>query len=357
MTAAGVAEESRPPLHGNCAGFRGHTPPGVCVVEATYTATAAATAAASKPRVSCPVGASGGSDGSGKSREDFTGSPARSRGGAAAVPPAQAPAPLSSQGEAGGTGGAPPREVKLRVCTPTGDGGTSDLSLWITLRNLEEGEEEERRAVAAAAAEGGARPYSSLSPAAVAAGHVTAGAGGGKFSTSSASDEEPVSLGGGPAESGSEGVQEKEAGEEEEEEGAGDDETVGALSSEDLEGGIEESFSDTAPLLAATNSTDGSTGEDQTRGGKGAGAIRIAVASASTSTAAAAAAAAKRGAGEEGVYRPSVDWCDVGPVTEGAGGGVVGLWRSLSQALCGVLNFCHPHPSGEGGRVGANRCR
>lgn len=313
-----VAEDSRPPLHGNTDGFRGHAPPGVSVVETT--STAAAAAVASTPGVSYSAGGSVG----GMSREDSVGSSAGGRGRATLPPP-----PPSSQGE-GGTAGTR-GEAKLRVCTPTGDGGTSDLSLWVTMRNLEGGGEGERRA---AAAEGGARPFSSLSP--VAATHAKdIVVGGGRFSSSSASDEEVLSSGG-AAKNESEGAEKKEGGEER------GDETVAVSSNDSVESGTDESFSDTAPLLAASGRDDN---EGEMRGGKGAGTgTRIAVASATAAT-------EKRRPGEG--YPASAGWCDVGPVPEVAGG-VEGFWRSLSQAFCGLLNFCHPH---QGGRGGANWCR
>lgn len=328
-TAATVAGDSRPPLHGNGAGFRGHAPPGVCVVETTptaaastlptSTATANSTATASASDVSGSTG--GSSSGSGKSREDAVRS---SAGGSAAA----VPTPRSSyQGE--GTGAAP-GEAKLRVCTPTGDGGASDLSLWVTLRNLEEEEREGK-----AAGGGARRPFLSLSP--VTAGHPKDSVGGGRFSSTSA-----VSLGG-AAKRESEDAVERE---EENGGGEGGDGAVGFLSSnEDVETNIDERFSDTAPLLAASV-RDADQG--QTGGGKGAGtgtSTRITVPPVSAAT--------DKTGPTEGSRSSVVDRCDVGPVPVDAGG-VGGLWRSLSQAVCGLFNFCHPH---QGSRGGADWCR
>ena len=320
--AAAGTEESRPPLHGNNGGFRGHAPPGVRVVESTPTptATTASAAAASAPGVPCSAGGASSSSsggGGGKGREGLWGS---SDGGYAATVPSVPPPPRSSHG---GEVRAP-REPKLRVCTPTGDGGTSDLSLWVTLRDLEEAE-----ATARAAAGGGgrARPFLSLSPV-TPAGHARNSAGGGRFSSSSAGGGEEAVSSGGAAKSGSEAV----------EEGGGRDATVGVLSSEDpgSGGGTADQYHTSAGR----------------RTGKGTGTRIVAVAAGSAAT-------AKTGpAGGGGSSFSPGDGRDVSRGAGVAGGGVVGLWRSLSQALGGLLDFCHPHQGGGGGDGGGkNWCR
>eukprot|EP00903_Cladosiphon_okamuranus_P013008 g12137.t1 len=401
-SAAGTAEveaateaetgESRPPLHGNGKGFRWHAPPGVHIVETTPTAAAStipsstfsattipaspatATSAATASASDVSGGSGSGSGDSSKSREDSVGT-------SDGIPAGAVPTPRASY-QGYGTGAAP-GEAKLRVCTPKGDGGASDLSLWVTLRNVEEEEEERDVKVAGGGARG---PFLSLSP--VTAGHLKDSIGCGRLSSSSAgsldgaaarqsvtpdhsegcitggrlSSSSAGSLGGAAkresvtaahpkdsiaggrlssASAGSLGgavTRESEGAVKSEEEGElmeGGDGSVGVLSSnEDVGTDIDESFSDTAPRLPASGVD---ADQDHTGGGKGPGAgnsTRIAVATVSAAT-------GKTGPGE-GPTSSVVDWCEVGPVPVDAGG-IEGLWRSLLQAFCGLLNFCHPH--------------
>lgn len=316
--------DPRPPLHGNGygTGFRGHAPPGVRVGETASTATAASVASTRTAGASLSAGGGSATSSGGKSREDSARSSSFCDQGAARR--------RSSQGE-GGMGGAG-GEAKLRVCTPTGDGGASDLALWVTLRDLEE-----EGGGGKAARSGAFRPFSSLSPV-TAATRGEESVGGGRFSSSPASEEEAASFGGAAESEAKEG----DGGEE-----VGGREAGGApsIEREVVEGGVIESFSDAAPLLG----TFGGHGpaEFKRSGGKGAGAgTRVAIASGSE-------AAGKRRPGERS--QSPVDWCDVGPAPEEVvAGGVEGLWRSLSRALCGLLSFCHPH---QGGRGGADWCR
>eukprot|EP00752_Nemacystus_decipiens_P007655 g6843.t1 len=323
--ATAAAEDSRPPLHGNSTGFRGHAPPGVRVVFEAAPSTSATAAAAtcmaaiSAGGTSSSTTTSKNGDG-GKNREDFVGSSDGGRAAAAAVPPPPPP-PRSSHGQ-GRTRGEP----KLRVCTPTGDGGASDLSLWVTLRNLEEEENEDAAAAAAAGGgrAGGSRSFLSLSPVTT-AGHAKDSVGGGRFSLSSAGGETASS--GGAAKGGSAGVEERDDDEEKEEENEEDRQG-------EREGG-DEAYSEAASLLASSNIT--ADQGHRTSGGKGPG-----TGTAICSRIALPAATEKTEPAGGGCRSPAMDWCDVGPGPEVAGGGVGGLWRSLSRAICGLLNFCHP---------------
>ncbi|CAB1111345.1 unnamed protein product [Ectocarpus sp. CCAP 1310/34] len=119
-TAAAVREDSRPPLHGNGGGFTGHVPPGVRIVGRT--------AAGEQPGAA----SGGGSDGGGGALAGEAPAGRRDRA-------ALSSSPSSVCSEGGGTG--PPRggEVKLFVSTPTGEGDSSDLSLWVTTRGSGEG--------------------------------------------------------------------------------------------------------------------------------------------------------------------------------------------------------------------------
>lgn len=141
-----VRSDSRPPLHDdNGSAVNVHLPPGVRVDLLSKTASGRGSSGTGGRESSV------GDGGSTSGREDSTGSASSAVGLRAG---GRAKMRRVRSGKA---------SSKLRVSTPTGDGGPSDLSLWITLRDSEPGEEGGKQDGGEEAEEGVARVIEAVS--------------------------------------------------------------------------------------------------------------------------------------------------------------------------------------------------